>query len=256
VSERNDPARSREAATAVEVGERVTAVLKAAEDAASAIRQEAESEAQRYLDERRREGDELLSERRRRIAKVNESLISRAEALVSRFGEAEELKRQLGLVTAALAGAAKQLAADAAEEGGSPPLSVVPDEAQSAQTEPAPAAQAEAPQRDPAAGPDQEVAETAASSGEVSVLERLRAAAGSQGQTSLPERRGRFEREEGRERHELSPVEDKLLAARLVALQMAVAGSARDEVERHLRKVFELDDPKELLDSVFGSADS
>jgi F0F1-type ATP synthase membrane subunit b/b' len=46
---------------------------------------------------------------------------------------------------------------------------------------------------------------------------------------------------------------DDMLAARLVALQMAVAGSARDEVEAHLRKTFELDEPGTILNDVFGT---
>jgi hypothetical protein len=46
---------------------------------------------------------------------------------------------------------------------------------------------------------------------------------------------------------------DDMLAARLVALQMAVAGSARDEVEAHLRKTFELDEPGTILNDVFGA---
>src|SRR5438270_675719 len=46
---------------------------------------------------------------------------------------------------------------------------------------------------------------------------------------------------------------DEMLAARLVALQMAVAGSARGEVEEQLRKTFALDDPAEILNDVFGA---
>jgi F0F1-type ATP synthase membrane subunit b/b' len=46
---------------------------------------------------------------------------------------------------------------------------------------------------------------------------------------------------------------DDMLAARLVALQMAVAGSARDEVEDHLRKAFSLDEPGTILNDVFGT---
>lgn len=45
---------------------------------------------------------------------------------------------------------------------------------------------------------------------------------------------------------------DELLSARLVALQMAVAGSSRVEVEGHLRKVFDLPDPDGVLNDVFG----
>jgi hypothetical protein len=46
---------------------------------------------------------------------------------------------------------------------------------------------------------------------------------------------------------------DDMLAARLVALQMAVAGSARVEVEAHLRKTFSLDEPGAILNDVFGT---
>ena len=39
--------------------------------------------------------------------------------------------------------------------------------------------------------------------------------------------------------------------ARLVALQMAVAGRSRDEVEAHLRQAFDVRDPEPILDHVF-----
>jgi hypothetical protein len=46
---------------------------------------------------------------------------------------------------------------------------------------------------------------------------------------------------------------DQALGARLVALQMAVAGGNRGEVEAHLRRAFELSDPGDILDDIFGS---
>jgi outer membrane biosynthesis protein TonB len=46
---------------------------------------------------------------------------------------------------------------------------------------------------------------------------------------------------------------DQALGARLVALQMAVAGGNRGEVEAHLRRAFELADPAAILDDIFGS---
>jgi hypothetical protein len=42
-------------------------------------------------------------------------------------------------------------------------------------------------------------------------------------------------------------------AARLVAIEMAVGGSSRADVERHLRTGFGVSDPAPLLDDVFGS---
>jgi len=46
---------------------------------------------------------------------------------------------------------------------------------------------------------------------------------------------------------------DHALGARLVALQMAVAGGNRGEVETHLRRAFDLDEPDAILDDIFGS---
>jgi outer membrane biosynthesis protein TonB len=46
---------------------------------------------------------------------------------------------------------------------------------------------------------------------------------------------------------------DQALGARLVALQMAVAGGNRGEVEAHLRRAFDLDDPAPMLDDIFGA---
>jgi hypothetical protein len=45
---------------------------------------------------------------------------------------------------------------------------------------------------------------------------------------------------------------DQQLGARLVALQMAVAGGNRGEVEAHLRRTFDLEEPSAILDDVFG----
>lgn len=44
-----------------------------------------------------------------------------------------------------------------------------------------------------------------------------------------------------------------LSAARLVAIEMAVAGRTRDEVDDHLRTAFDVDDTRALLDDVFGA---
>ncbi|MFL5909386.1 MAG: hypothetical protein ACJ768_02285, partial [Gaiellaceae bacterium] len=46
--------------------------------------------------------------------------------------------------------------------------------------------------------------------------------------------------------------DDELLGARLVALQMAVAGGNRGEVEAHLVRAFDLPNPQSILDDVFG----
>jgi hypothetical protein len=55
--------------------------------------------------------------------------------------------------------------------------------------------------------------------------------------------------EEQPEETEPRPVPDNV---RLVALQMKVSGSSREEVEEHLRKSFGLEDPASIVDDVFG----
>jgi hypothetical protein len=49
------------------------------------------------------------------------------------------------------------------------------------------------------------------------------------------------------------PSTGDLDAARLAAIQMAVAGSTRDEVQAHLRERFGLEDVTAILDDVFGT---
>jgi hypothetical protein len=50
------------------------------------------------------------------------------------------------------------------------------------------------------------------------------------------------------------PLDRGLDSARLVAIEMAVAGRTRDEVGRHVRATYDLDDVEALLDDVFGPA--
>jgi hypothetical protein len=40
--------------------------------------------------------------------------------------------------------------------------------------------------------------------------------------------------------------------ARLLATQMAVSGSSREEIAQRLRDVFEIEDPSEILDAILG----
>ena len=63
-----------------------------------------------------------------------------------------------------------------------------------------------------------------------------------------PAEAGPAEAQAGDDRHEA----DEQLSARLVALQMAVAGGNRGDVEVHLRETFGIEDPVAILDDVFG----
>jgi hypothetical protein len=68
----------------------------------------------------------------------------------------------------------------------------------------------------------------------------------------ISERRERREREEPEPAADPDDDADTHLAARLVALQMAVAGGNRAEVEGHLRRAFDLSSPRPILDDIFG----
>ena len=254
MTHRDEPASSGERPLAADVGERVTAVLRAAEEAASAMRHDAEQQVQakrraaeeeilRYTEEKRREADELLASRLRRISEVSDDLIARGEALLVQLSGAEDLKERLQAAVTALGEAADALAREMSSAG-RPSLSVVrDDEPQAGGAEPEEGAEAHV--TDAPAEPTRE-RETP----EMSPLERLKAAGSRPDEQSAVERRGRFPGEPSEAAP--TPADDRLLGARLVALQMAVAGSTRDEVDSHLRREFELDDPGGILDEVFG----
>jgi hypothetical protein len=293
MSDHDDTDISPEESISDEISERVRSVLAAAEGAATAIRHEAEqqvqikqraaeAERQRYLEDAKSEAEALLEERMKRISELSDSLIQGAEAILMRIEGAEEVKRQLEGMIHALADAAEELAHESERgretarpraldigEEPAPRMRAVPDpdvvepvpDAEPEVTEAeAPAAQAD---EGPAAKPDLQPVEVVPDDDEdvevvdavevvdepepekPSAMERLRKSVGGAGNGAA---------ETGEAPAEQRGFDgDDMLAARLVALQMAVAGSARDEVEAHLRKTFSLDEPGSILNDVFGT---
>ena len=184
-----------------EVGERVRAIVAAAEGMASAVREEAdqyaearrreaEEEAGQRLREARERADRLVQERLLRMSELSDSIVARAEAVLDRLGVAEEVRRQLDQIVGSLGDAAQQLTDEQAAFDEVRPM-------------PPP----------------------------------------------------------GEDRPPLRPVEpldppqsehdQHLESARLVALQMAVAGRSREEVAAHLREAFSLEDPEPILEQIF-----
>jgi hypothetical protein len=220
-----------------DVAERVRAVLSSAEAAASALRHEAEQDAQmrrraiedearHLLDDARRDAEAFLAERQKRIAELSDSILERSEQVLARLERAEEVRRQLVEVVDALGQTAAQLAADAGLGEASAATAPSAPEPPVAETEPV---------------TEPEPAEPEITLEAVPVAEPEPAAA------EMPEEEpAAAPRGDGFD-------EDEDLAARLVALQMAVAGANRGEVEAHLRVNFALgDDPDRILDDVFG----
>jgi hypothetical protein len=267
-----------------EIGERVRSVISAAESAATAIRHEAEQQAQikrraaegerqRFLEQAKAEAEALLEERMKRISELSDALIEGAEQILMRIDGAAEVKRQLETMVRALANAAEELAAEsglprevprprpvAVEDEPVEPLRAVPEPEETASVtelrvtpEPEPAPEVAEPEPDSEPALTEAEAPAAAKSEDGDATEDDVEVVDAVAVEDEPDRRN------GAPEDKETPPEprgfdgDDMLAARLVALQMAVAGSARVEVEAHLRKTFALDEPGAILNDVFGT---
>jgi len=266
---------------ASEVSERIRDVIAAAESAAGAIRHEADQQAQarrrvaeddarRLVDDARRDAEALLAERIKRISTLSDTIIERGEALLSRIGHAEEVRRELEALVEALGQSAAQLARDAAADIAAAPADEERGEPQNPAVEdpPADTSRVESPVPEPAA-PEPEVEEPPA---DALVADEPRAdehppaeaelisdatvvedePADEEGEPAAADATPATTIEDAVVEDPLADGDDQILGARLVALQMAVAGGNRGEVEAHLRRAFELADLESILDDVFG----
>jgi predicted metal-dependent hydrolase len=272
---------------ASEVAERIRSVIGAAEAAAGAVRHEAEQQAasrrraaeeesRRLVEDAKRDAKALLDERVRRINELSDSIIERSETILSRLDRADEVRRELQSLVDELGHTAARLAREAGEERDVEPAapaverdSVLDRVAETAEVapepepepvrepEPEPVVEAE-PEPEPAA----EAEESAVDEPVTEEVEPEPAAEAPAEETPRPLRVARVEeqpdpgsitdlpaRPPERSRAE---EDDQLLGARLVALQMAVAGGNRGEVESHLIRAFDLPNPQSILDDVFG----
>ncbi|HEY2601457.1 MAG TPA: hypothetical protein VGI67_07880 [Thermoleophilaceae bacterium] len=207
-----------------ELGERVRALVAAAEGMATTMRNDADA----YADKRRREADAeaerrvrgaseqadaLLAERLERISQLSDSIIERAEAVLERLDQTEEVRRQLEGMARALGDAAERVK----DELGQSAAAAASQSEEEEQEEEHPMADQVRPLRPP--------------SERVFEPRPLRPLAPAHVPREDPDTR--------------------LDDARLVALQMAVAGRTREEVGAHLRSAFDVGDPDPILDHVF-----
>lgn len=231
------------------VGERIESVLDAAERAAVGIREDAEEWARRYAEESRRKADQMAADRIKEISALTDSLVNRARAVAEQSDELiaaldDAGRRMIGQPRggerspqpAATNGPGQQAPAAPPRDSAPPPAPpAAPPPQVPAAAAPAPAAQpppepppeapepapapyapppsAPAPEPDPPAAPPPEppAAEAPRSGG--------KAPAVSEG-------------------------------ARLLATQMAVAGSTRDEIAWRLREEFGIEDASAILDEI------
>lgn len=222
----------RPASLSSSVASRVEEIVRAAEQEAASMqrdlaarRQAAELEAERHVQEAERRAEAVVAERVARMRRLTDELIERAEATARHFDA----------LIAALEAATVALDSQPSVALGRHPADPSPS-------------QAAAPQRQsrPVPGPEVPLALRAA-------LRDPRAAAPAPGPS--PTERGAFD---GRAGLSATAPDDivaaaHLEAARLVAVEMAVAGRTRTEVDAHLRDAFRLNDIRDLLDDVFGA---
>lgn len=222
-----------------EVTDRVRSIVRAAEELADAIEREAreraeaqlrqaEGEAAERVATARRQADELVGERRRRIAALSDGIVEHAERALHGLAEAGSLRSRLGVVVGELGAAAARLDELASE----PPQqrSQGADRVARAPAEPT-AVEGAGPGRSSSAADPQ----PPATIGSRSI----------NGFPDEPVRPGLAEARSDERR------EDELGAVRLVARQMAAAGSSRSEVAGHVRRAFGLTDPSAVLNEAF-----
>ena len=263
---------------ASEVSERIRAIISSAEAAANAVRHEAEQraqvkrrlaedEARRIVEDSRRDAEAFLAERIRRISELSDAVVERGEGVVMRLERAEEVRRQLQGLADALGESAEELARElGAEEPASarskarPPKLRPPTEPGERPASPAAEPAAEAAQvTDSPSESDSDAPSLEALDAEIADDPTIGGLAAEVAEDEdddapvVPVELVPDEPEPDRERRSASSREpDEQLSARLVALQMAVAGGKRDEVETHLRRTFDLGDVTQILDDVFG----
>jgi hypothetical protein len=252
---------------------RVEAIVRAAEEEASNIQREieaqrrvAETEGRRYLVEARRQADALAEQRTRRLRELTDELIERAEATKTQFDaliaalQRASANVESGLDTPSFASPprapAPRPATPAPPPAASAPVPPAPSPpspatAASSLPGPAPSARAEALAR--ATESDAERADAEGSEGSGAGFTPPPPPPDYAGPAATGARPG-AELDPATEPMRESPGshQEDMGAARLVAIEMAVAGRTRDEVDRHLRDSFRITDTSELLDDVFG----
>jgi DivIVA domain-containing protein len=240
ISEYKQSARRRSDTLASSASEQVRAIVEAAENSAAGIQREAEEEAKEIRDEATTEAkalrEQATDQAREYVGKVSEStsgMMQRLDAMEQELtGLIESLRTGGNRLNADL-----QLLEDSLSEASA---GVVPRPAFEAEPEPEPVAVPE-PEPEPVAGTNSAPweSDTAAVAEEVELDLPVEPedAEGPAGAEPLPEE------------------SDDAEGARLIALNMALNGTPREETARYLSENFQLSDAGGLLDEVYASVD-
>ena len=209
-------------------------LLRDAEREADLIRREAQAESERILDDARVRADDLITERMQRIAELSDGIVEQTELLFDHFGSADQVRRQLDGLLRSLGEAAEAVSREASTRrpAAARPAQPLPATHQTPRPsvrraeppvapsyrEPAPVTPAPPRRPDPLDRAPEPPPTTTNNGPAVD-----------------------------------DPTDARFDGARLVALQMAVAGSTREEVAAELQRAFRLQDPSAILDDVFGA---
>lgn len=209
-------------------------LIRDAEREAELIRREARAESERILDEARARGDALVTERAERIAELSDGILEQTEMLTDRMDSAGQVRRQLEGLLRSLGEAAANVSRELSSR-------------RTPVRQPTPRAEPLPPRSEPLPPPSRSIPEPVRPARPEPVQrapEPVRRA---------PEPPARIADHRSDRRPAEDPGDARFDGARLVALQMAVAGSTREEVADELRRAFRLSDPSPILDDVFGS---
>lgn len=195
------------------IGSRIESIIAAAEQAAAGIRQDAEENARRYYEDSRQRADEVAVARMREVADLTDGLIKRAKTVAQQSDELIAALEEAGrqAMSAARSGARRE-PAPAPEAGG----------AEADPLAPPPASEAPPPRHEPREAP--------------ATLSPPVRAEGQPSQPTAPE-------------PSAAPAQVSQ-GARLLATQMAVAGSSRDQIARRLHDEFGIRDASAILNEI------
>jgi hypothetical protein len=245
-----------------EVSRRVSAILDAAEREVLEIRRQAREEAMRYMDYARRRADGLVAERQMKIAELSGELLERAERLITQVDAAQPLREALDDLVRRLTETAEGMTreADAVGDFVAPEFSEVlaekPDPAPepgphpvpdpAPQPGPAPVPPTPEPPQTPPAAAEPPQPFTSGQPGPAwpQPVQPPESAPRPPDVAPAPAAPATERRESG---------EPAANGAKLIAIQMAAAGSTRAEVESHITAALGVEEPAAVLDDVFGA---
>ncbi len=214
-------------------------LLRDAEREIELMRREAQAEADRIVEDARRQADELVAERMQLLAEMSDGIVERSEMLFERIDATGHVRHQFDELLRSLGEASESVARESGARRAAPrPAAHVPraaphvPPATTHAPPPPPVTHTARPATRPAAAPPP----PAPPPRRAPVPPRPEPVQG------LPETPRRVDDHN----------DARFDGARLVALQMAVAGSTREEVHAELQRAFRLPDPSSILDDVFG----